>query len=63
VRAAVIGATGFVGRALARVARLRGRRRPIVPVPLLSPRLSSYWLHLVIPVHASVARPWRPSRL
>jgi hypothetical protein len=26
-------------------------------VPILSPRLSSYWLHLVTPVRASVARP------
>jgi len=40
-----------------RIARLRGRRRPVVEVPLLSPRLSSYWLHLVTPVRASVARP------
>ena len=40
-----------------RVSRLRGRRRRIVEVPVLSPRLSSYWLHLVTPVRASVARP------
>jgi uncharacterized protein YbjT (DUF2867 family) len=40
-----------------RVARLRGHRRRIVEVPLLSPRLSSYWLHLVTPVRANVARP------
>ena len=34
------------------------RRRPlIVRVPVLTPRLSSYWLHLVTPVKASVARP------
>jgi hypothetical protein len=26
-------------------------------VPVLSPRLSSYWLHLVTPVRAGVARP------
>jgi hypothetical protein len=26
-------------------------------VPVLSPQLSSYWLHLVTPVRASVARP------
>ena len=26
-------------------------------VPILRPRLSSYWLHLVTPVRASVARP------
>jgi len=40
-----------------RVARLRGRNRRIVEVPVLSPRLSSYWLHLVTPVRAGVARP------
>jgi uncharacterized protein YbjT (DUF2867 family) len=40
-----------------RVARVRGRRRVIVEVPVLSPRLSSYWLHLVTPVGAAVARP------
>jgi uncharacterized protein YbjT (DUF2867 family) len=40
-----------------RIARLRGLRRRIVEVPVLSPRLSSYWLHLVTPVRASVARP------
>ena len=40
-----------------RIARIRGRRPLIVEVPVLSPRLSSYWLHLVTPVRASVARP------
>jgi uncharacterized protein YbjT (DUF2867 family) len=39
------------------IARLRGRRPVIVEVPVLSPRLSSYWLHLVTPVRAGVARP------
>lgn len=40
-----------------RIARLRGRRPLIVEVPVLTPRLSSYWLHLVTPVKATVARP------
>ncbi|HEU6444950.1 MAG TPA: NAD(P)H-binding protein [Gaiellaceae bacterium] len=40
-----------------RVARLRGKRRVIVEVPVLTPFLSSLWLHLVTPVGASVARP------
>jgi uncharacterized protein YbjT (DUF2867 family) len=40
-----------------RVARIRGRRPLIVEVPVLTPRLSSLWLHLVTPVRASVARP------
>ena len=33
------------------------RRRPKVPVPLLTPRLSSLWIGLVTPVDAGVARP------
>lgn len=40
-----------------RIGRLRGKRPLIVEVPVLTPRLSSYWLHLVTPVNASVARP------
>jgi hypothetical protein len=32
-------------------------KRLVVPVPVLTPRLSSYWIHLVTPVHASIARP------
>ena len=33
------------------------RRRWILPVPVLTPRLSSYWIHLVTPVPASLAKP------
>ena len=44
-------------RMIERVAAIRGKRRLIVEVPVLSPRLSSYWLHLVTPVRAAVARP------
>lgn len=40
-----------------RIGRLRGRHPLIVEVPVLTPRLSSYWLHLVTPVNATVARP------
>ena len=40
-----------------RIAAVRGRRPLIVEVPVLTPRLSSYWLHLVTPVGANVARP------
>ena len=39
------------------IGELRGRRPRILEVPVLSPRLSSYWLHLVTPVRAGVARP------
>lgn len=38
-------------------ARVIGKRLLIVPVPVLTPRLSSYWLNLVTAVPASVARP------
>jgi uncharacterized protein YbjT (DUF2867 family) len=31
--------------------------RLIIPVPILSPRLSSYWIHLVTPVPSALARP------
>ncbi|HVM31541.1 MAG TPA: SDR family oxidoreductase, partial [bacterium] len=37
-------------------ARLRGLRRLVVPVPVLTPRLSSLWLGLVTPVYARVGR-------
>jgi uncharacterized protein YbjT (DUF2867 family) len=40
-----------------RIGTLRGREPRIVEVPILSPRLSSYWLHLVTPIRANVARP------
>ena len=40
-----------------RIARIRGRRPLIVEVPVLSPRLSSWWLTLVTPVQSRVARP------
>lgn len=32
-------------------------QRYIIGVPVLTPRLSSYWIHLVTPVPASIARP------
>ncbi|MFO1055091.1 MAG: SDR family oxidoreductase [Planctomycetota bacterium] len=32
-------------------------RRWIVPVPVLTPRLSSLWIHLVTPISARIARP------
>ena len=37
-------------------ARLRGLRRVMVRVPVLTPRLSSLWLALVSPVYAAVGR-------
>ena len=41
-----------------RYAKVAGlRRRVIVPVPLLSPRLSGHWINLVTPVPAALAKP------
>ena len=37
-------------------ARLRGLRRVMIPVPVLTPRLSSLWLALVSPVYSQVGR-------
>ena len=37
-------------------ARQRGLRRWMLPVPVLTPRLSSLWLHLVTPIYARVGR-------
>ena len=38
-------------------ARQRGLRRLMIPVPVLTPRLSSYWVNLISPVPAGIARP------
>jgi hypothetical protein len=40
-----------------RFAQLRGLRRLILRVPVLTPRLSSYWVDIVTAVPAPVARP------
>ena len=37
-------------------ARLRGLRRLLLPVPLLTPHLSGLWLALVTPAQARVGR-------
>jgi uncharacterized protein YbjT (DUF2867 family) len=38
-------------------ARIRGLKRLIIPIPVLTPRLSSYWAHWITPIPASIARP------
>ena len=38
-------------------ARARGLKRRLLAVPVLTPRLSSYWVHLVTSIPASIARP------
>jgi uncharacterized protein YbjT (DUF2867 family) len=37
-------------------AHQRGLRRWLIPVPVLTPRLSSRWLRLITPLHAAVGR-------
>ncbi len=38
-------------------ARVRGLKRLIVTVPVLTPRLSSYWVQLITPIPSSLVRP------
>ncbi len=38
-------------------AQARGMRRWLIPVPVLTPRLSSYWVHWVTPIPATIAEP------
>jgi uncharacterized protein YbjT (DUF2867 family) len=45
------------GEMMRTYARLRGLRRLMIPVPVLTPRLSSYWVNLVSPVPGAIARP------
>jgi len=45
------------GEMMTQYAEVRGLRRWLVPVPVLTPRLSSYWVHWVTPVPAEIARP------
>ena len=44
------------GEMMREYARLRGLRRLLVPVPLLTPHLSGLWLALVTPTQARVGR-------
>ncbi len=45
------------GQMMLMYARVRGLKRWLVPVPVLTPRLSSWWVRLVTPLPVSVARP------
>ncbi len=44
------------GEIMLEYARQRGLRRLMIPVPVLTPRLSSLWLGLITPVYARVGR-------
>jgi uncharacterized protein YbjT (DUF2867 family) len=45
------------GEMLTFYGEVRGLRRWLVPVPVLTPKLSSYWVHFVTPIPAVIARP------
>ncbi len=38
-------------------AQVRGLRRVLLPVPVLTPRLSSHWVHWMTPIPSEIARP------
>jgi uncharacterized protein YbjT (DUF2867 family) len=38
-------------------ASVRGLKRLLIPVPVLTPRLSSHWVHWMTPVPAEIAKP------
>lgn len=38
-------------------AKVRGLRRRLIPVPVLTPRLSAHWVHWMTPVHANIVYP------
>ena len=45
------------GTMLLAYARVRGLRRRLLPVPVLTPRLSAYWVHWATPIPAALAQP------
>ena len=45
------------GEMMTGYAKERGLKRTMIRVPVLTPRLSSYWVHWVTPLRASFARP------
>ncbi len=45
------------GTMMTAYAEARGLKRRMLPVPFLTPRLSSYWVHLVTPIPSAIARP------
>lgn len=54
-----IGGAGVLtyGDTMLEYARVRGLRRVMIRLPVLTPGLSSHWVHWVTPVSAKIARP------
>jgi uncharacterized protein YbjT (DUF2867 family) len=42
---------------LRQYAGVRGLKRPLIPIPIASPRLGAYWVHLVTPLHWRAVLP------
>jgi len=42
---------------LKRYASIRNLQRGLITLPILTPKLSSYWVHMITPVPAGIARP------
>jgi len=38
-------------------AKIKGLHRMLIPIPFLTPKLSSHWIHWMTPIPASLARP------
>ena len=45
------------GEMMMTYAKVRGLKRWLLPVPVLTPRLSSHWVHWITPVPSSIAKP------
>lgn len=45
------------GEMMLQYAKLRGLTRLLIPVPVLTPRLSSYWVDFVTPIPSAISRP------
>lgn len=45
------------GEMMTAYAEVRGLKRLLIPVPVLTPRLSSYWVHWTTPIPAEIAKP------
>lgn len=45
------------GEMMTEYAEVRGLKRHLIPVPVLTPRLSSHWVHWITPIPAEIAKP------
>ena len=45
------------GEMIKKYAKIRGLKRYLVPVPVLTPKLSSYWVHWTTPLSANITKP------